>query len=100
MNAREMVYPMPVIFSIVLHSYKLVFIMKIHFSFFLLFTYTSNVISFPSFPSVHTLSHSPLPCFSEGPPPPTHLIPPHHPSIILPWGIEPPRDQGAPIDAR
>jgi hypothetical protein len=45
-----------------------------------IFTYTSNVIPFPSFPP-ETPSPSPSHCLYEGVPPPTHpLTPPHPPS--------------------
>jgi hypothetical protein len=38
---------------------------------------------------------SPIPCFYEGVPPPTHLLPPQCPGIPLHWGIKPSQDQGA-----
>ena len=63
------------------------------FSFFLLliilFTYISNDILLPSFPSTNPLSH----CLYEGAPPPTHPLLPHSSSIPLHWGIEP-QEQG------
>jgi hypothetical protein len=37
---------------------------------------------------------SPLPCFNEGAPLPTHPFPPPHPGIPLHWVIEPLQDQG------
>ena len=64
------------------------------FSFFILliilFTYISNDILLPSFPSTNPLSH----CLYEDAPPPTHPPPPHCSSISLHWAIEPPHNQG------
>jgi hypothetical protein len=37
----------------------------------ILYIYISNIIPFPGLPSANPLSHSPLPCFYEGSPPPT-----------------------------
>jgi len=68
--------------------------------FFLLnifFIYTSNVISFPSFPSRNPPAHPPITCLHEGAPPPIHLLLPHCPSIPLCRGIEPPQDRGPPF---
>ena len=47
----------------------------------ILFTYISNVIPFPSFPSGKPLSHLPSPCFYEGASSPTHPPTP----TSLPW---------------
>ena len=51
----------------------------------------------PSFPSASSLSHTPPCYFYEDASPPTHPLPPHHPSIPLCWGIEPSQDQGPPL---
>jgi hypothetical protein len=48
---------------------------------------------FPSFPSTNLLSPPPPLCFYEGAPP----LPPHHPTIPLPWGIQPPQNEGSPL---
>jgi hypothetical protein len=37
------------------------------------------------------------PCLYEGAPPPTYPLLPQHSVIPLPWTIEPPQDQGAPL---
>ena len=42
----------------------------------ILFTYISNVIPLPSFPSTSSLSFPPSRCFYEGAIPPTHPLPP------------------------
>jgi hypothetical protein len=52
------------------------------------FTYTSNVIPFPWFPSKSPLSYPLSPCS------PTHPLPLLCPGIPLHWGIEPSQDQG------
>ena len=45
--------------------------------------------------SIHPL-HTPL-YFYEVDPPPTHTLLPHHSSLPLSWGINPPQDQGPPL---
>ena len=70
----------------------------------ILLIYISNVISLPSFLSTRPLTYHPFPCFYEGtlpppsstPPPLTHPLPPHNPSIPLLWCIKPPQDHGLP----
>ena len=52
---------------------------------------------FPGFPSANSLSHSPLPCFYEGVPPPTYPLTPQRPSILLYWSIKPSQDQRPPL---
>ena len=50
------------------------------------------------FPSAHSLFHPPSSCFYESACPLTHpLSPPHHPGILLLWGIEPLQEEGPPI---
>ena len=58
------------------------------------FTYISNVIPFPGFPSKNTLSHAPSLCFYEGIPLPSHLLLPPHPGITPQWGIKLSQEQG------
>jgi hypothetical protein len=57
----------------------------------ILFIYISNIIPFPSFPSENSLSQPPLTIFYEGAPPPTHPLPPHHPST------KHSQDKGSPL---
>jgi hypothetical protein len=52
------------------------------------FTYISNVIPFPGFPSENSLSYPLSPCS------PTHPLLLPCPGIPLHWGIEPSQDQG------
>jgi uncharacterized Zn-finger protein len=60
----------------------------------ILFIYISNV-PLQSFPSTNSISHLPFPAHMWVlPHPPTHQLLPHHTSILLHWGIEPPQDQG------
>jgi hypothetical protein len=51
-------------------------------------------------PSQFPLCKSPIPspssCFYEGAPPPTHSLPPHHPSIFIHWNIKPSESRGSP----
>jgi hypothetical protein len=59
-----------------------------HFGLFIylldiLFIYILIVIPFPGVPSENPLSHTPSPCFYEGAPPPTHLLPAPCPGISL-----------------
>jgi hypothetical protein len=65
----------------------------------ILIIYISNVIPFPSFPSRNTYPIHPLPAsmrvLSQPPThPPTPLLLPSHPGILVHWGIEPSQDQG------
>lgn len=48
----------------------------------------------PQAPPSPTLPLSPLLCLHEGAPSPTHPLLPHHFSILLRWGINPPQDRG------
>ena len=43
-----------------------------------------------------TLLHPPF-CLYESALLPTHTLPPHCSTILLLWGIKPPRDQGSPL---
>ena len=55
------------------------------------------LFSFPGFPLKAPYAISHLHCLYENAPPPTHLLPSHHLSIPLHWGIKPPKDQGPPL---
>jgi hypothetical protein len=57
------------------------------------FIYISHFIPFPGSPWKLPIPSS-LPCFYEGVPPLTCLLPPSHHSIPLHWGIKPSNDQG------
>ena len=59
--------------------------------------YISNVVSFSSFPSAHSLFHFPPLCLYEGAPLPTQPLVPHHPSIALYWHSKPSQNQGPPL---
>jgi hypothetical protein len=77
-----------------LKSYKVMFDDQKLTHFFLLldifFTYISNVICFPGFPSGKPLSHSPFSAFL--PHPPTHSF---LPTLVFSYvGFEPSQDQG------
>jgi len=56
--------------------------------------YISNVIPFPSFPSINPYAFPPSPCLYEGTPLPTQSFLPPHPDMSLHWGIEPWQNQG------
>ena len=67
----------------------------INYQIFYLFTFqmlTPFLVSPPQ-----PLYQIPIPCFCEGPPPPTHPHPSHHHSMPLHWGLEPSQDQGPPL---
>ena len=60
----------------------------------ILVIYISNVIPFPTFPSVNTYPILSYPASMRVLPPPTYPFLPHHP---LHWGIKPSQDQGPPL---
>jgi hypothetical protein len=68
-------------------KYKYICLGTILFLLDIFFIYVSNVITFPGFPSINTLSHSPYPCS------PTHPLMLPGPVIPLYWAIEPLQDQ-------
>ena len=47
------------------------------------------------FPFQKPPSHPPSPCFYEGAPQPTHLLPPPSLGILLHWGIKPSQNHGS-----
>jgi hypothetical protein len=63
--------------------------------------FTAHMISpFLVTPPQHPIPSALFPLLfasNEGTPPPTHLLPPHRSSILLPWGIKPLQDQGPPL---
>ena len=59
-----------------------------------LFIYISKVVSLHLSPL--QAPYPLFPCLCEGTPP-THLLPPHHPSIPICWAIEPLQEQGPPL---
>ena len=70
----------------IVYNFFIIFIgyfLYLHFKFY-------SLSRSPSKPLSHPLS----PCFYEGVPPPTHLLPLPCPGISLYWGIEPSQDQG------
>jgi hypothetical protein len=58
----------------------------------ILFIYIPNVIPLAGFPSVTPYPTPLFSCFYEGVLPPTCLLLPHHPSILLLWAIKPSQD--------
>jgi hypothetical protein len=65
----------------------------------LFYLFTFQMLFLSQFP-LCTPSHPPLPCFYEGAPSltyPLYPLPPHHPSILLHWGIKPSLNQGLPL---
>ena len=69
----------------------------------IVFICISSVILFPGFPSENPLSHTSLPCFYEGAPPPTHppspTSLPYYFSTLTHQAFSGPR-ASPPIDAR